>query len=66
MATNVITGLRIVGMDLAAARAALDAQLEIARNAARVAAAAGMPETVIARELGVARSKTVRRWLGKV
>jgi hypothetical protein len=65
MADNVITGLRIVGMDLYAARAALAAQTEIARNAARVAAAAGVSERRIAAELGVARCWTVRRWLGK-
>lgn len=58
-------GLHSVGMDLQAARAVLAAQTEIARNAARVAAEAGMPETQIARELGVARSRTLRRWLGK-
>jgi transposase len=65
MGNNMIDGLHSVGMDLAAARAALDAQTEIARNAARVAAAAGVSERRIAAELGVARSKTVRRWLGK-
>jgi hypothetical protein len=65
MASNV-TGLRIIGMDLAGAREALAAQVEIARSAACVAAAAGMSEAQIARELGVTRSRTIRRWLGKM
>jgi hypothetical protein len=66
MSTSMIDGLHSVGMDLHAARAALAAQVEIAKTAARVAAAAGVSERRIASELGVARSKTVRRWLGKV
>lgn len=66
MATSMIDGLHAVGMDLAAARETLAAQTAIARNAAQVAAAAGVSERRIAAELGVARSKTVRRWLGKM
>jgi hypothetical protein len=57
--------LYMAGVDLACARQALDAQTEIARAVARAAAAAGVAETVIAAELGVARSPTVRAWLGK-
>lgn len=65
MASSMIDGLHSVGVDLHAAREALAAQTEIARNAARVAAAAGVPERRIAAELGVTRSRTLRRWLGK-
>jgi hypothetical protein len=65
MAHSMIDGLHSIGVELHAARSALAAQTEIARNAARVAAANGVSERRIARELGVARCWTVRRWLGK-
>ena len=65
MADSVIDGLRAVGLELFMSRQGLAVQTEIARQAARAAAAAGVSERVIARELGVARSRTVRRWLGK-
>jgi hypothetical protein len=65
MPTSVIAALRAVGMDLFMARQGLAVQTEIARQAARAAAEAGVSEVAIARELGVARSRTVRRWLGK-
>jgi predicted transcriptional regulator len=54
-----------VGTELALARAVLAAQTELAKAAAVAAAEAGVSEREIARQLGVARSRTVRRWLGK-
>jgi hypothetical protein len=57
--------LHLVGLELLAAREALAAQTELARAAAVDAAEAGVSERAIARALGVARSRTVRRWLGK-
>lgn len=67
MATSRIEdGLHEIGMDLAAAREALAAQLEIAKTATQVAAAAGVSERRIAKELGVTRCPTVRRWVGKL
>lgn len=65
MDSMIVDGLHSVGMDLHAAREALAAQTEIAKTAALAAAKAGVSEHAIARELGVARSRTVRRWLGK-
>jgi transposase-like protein len=62
---NMIAGLRWVGTELAAAREVLAYYTELAKTAARDAAEDGVPEALIARELGVARSPTVRRWLGK-
>jgi hypothetical protein len=67
---NVFTARRMdelfrVGCELAAAREALAAHVEVARCAALDAASAGVSERAIADALGVARSRTVRRWLGK-
>ena len=64
-ASSLIDVLRTVGMDLDLARQSLDIATEIAKTAARDAAQAGLSERLIARELGVARSRTLRRWLGK-
>jgi hypothetical protein len=57
--------LNAVGAELALAREALAAQTERAKQAAVAAAAAGVSERAIAAELGVARSRTLRRWLNK-
>jgi hypothetical protein len=54
-----------IGPELALARQTLAAATEKAKTAARAAAAAGISERAIAAGLGVARSRTVRRWLGK-
>lgn len=56
--------LALVAAPLAAAKAALAAQMDEARWAAITADARGVPETVIARTLVVNRM-TVRKWLGK-
>lgn len=56
--------LRQAGKRLAAANEARRVAIQAARLAATEAAAAGVPETVIAREIGVTRM-TVRAWLGK-
>lgn len=53
-----------VGRDLQAARTKLEAAMHRAAEWAEQAHAGGMPETEIARLLGVNRL-TVRRWLGK-
>jgi FixJ family two-component response regulator len=53
-----------VGSDLRSAREALAAAMEAARVQALDCIARGVPETVIATELGVDRM-TVRKWAGK-
>ena len=64
-ATDVDLRLCAVGAELALARAALETATDRARAAAREAAKAGVSERAISRALGVARSRTLRRWLGK-
>lgn len=56
--------LDVVGRNLRSARSLLQAVMEDARRAAIEAWQLGVPETVIARKLGVDRM-TVRGWLGK-
>jgi hypothetical protein len=56
--------LAMVGRKLLRARMAEDAAYEEARIAAIKAIAEGVPEAVVARELGVNRM-TVRKWEGK-
>lgn len=51
--------------DLRAARRRLDTAMQTAEQVAITARADGVPETEIARALGVNRM-TVRRWLGKL
>lgn len=51
--------------DLRAARARVEAAMEAAQVVALAEHDAGMPETEIAKALGVNRM-TVRRWLGKL
>lgn len=51
--------------DLRAARRRLDAAMRAAQAIAAAAHVTGVPETEIAREIGVNRM-TVRRWLGKL
>jgi DNA-directed RNA polymerase specialized sigma24 family protein len=58
------TKLDRVGKDLYSSRMALDAATVRARDAAIKANADGVPETVIAKKIGVSRT-TVRQWLGK-
>lgn len=60
-----MTGISSAAARLSRARKQLDAAMEQAETAAISAAADGMPETEIARTLGVNRM-TVRRWLGKL
>jgi hypothetical protein len=54
-----------VGAELTLARQALAVATQNAMAAARDAAAAGLSEVQIAAQLGIARSRTLRRWLGK-
>jgi DNA invertase Pin-like site-specific DNA recombinase len=56
--------LKRAGRKLRSARKAADDAYEAARIAALAAIAGGVPEAVVARELGVNRM-TVRKWLGK-
>ena len=58
-----MTNLVARGKSLARARAAERREMELARQAALTADAEGVPQTVIARELGVTRM-TVWKWLG--
>lgn len=58
------TKLDRVGKELYASRLTLDAATARARDAAIKAHADGVPETVIAKKIGVSRT-TVRQWLGK-
>ena len=58
--------LRIVGERLRRAREVLDEETDTAKATAIAAADVGLPETIIARELGVDRARTLRKWLGKV
>ncbi|OBK74856.1 hypothetical protein A5651_08120 [Mycobacterium sp. 1274761.0] len=61
------TDLRLcaVSAELTLARQALAVATQNAMAAARDAAAAGQSEVQIAAQLGIARSRTLRRWLGK-
>jgi hypothetical protein len=61
----VIKHLRVCAEVLSAAREQLDYATGRAQQAALDAAAAGIPQTVIASELGIDRARTLRRWLGK-
>lgn len=56
--------LRKAGKKIQSARKAESAAMDAAMTAAINAAAANIPETTIASELGVDRM-TVRKWLGK-
>ncbi len=55
---------RAHGQKLARARAATEEALRVAEVIARSAAHEGIPETMIAEQLGVTRM-TVRKWVGK-
>ena len=62
--TFIVDRLRIVGERLRRAREVLDEETDTATAIA--AADAALPETLIARELGVDRPRTLRKWLGKM
>jgi hypothetical protein len=62
-ATQIAT-LQRVGRKLASANAKRDEAMEAAKAAALEAIASGVPQAVVARELGVNRM-TVRQWLDK-
>jgi len=64
--TFIVDRLRIVGERLRRAREVLDEETDTAKATAVAAADAGLPETLIARELGVDRARTLRKWLGKM
>jgi hypothetical protein len=57
--------LEAIGAELAAAREVLAYHTEVAKAAALDAAELGVSERSIAAALGVARSRTLRRWIGK-
>lgn len=59
-----MTSLAKAARDLRAARARVEAAMKAAQVVALAEYSAGMPETEIAKALGVNRM-TVRRWLGK-
>ena len=61
MNRQMITELTRAGRALRSARKRLDGAYEGARQAAVTATAAGVPETVAARQLGVDRM-TIRKW----
>ena len=60
-----MTSMTKAARELRAARSRLDTAMTSARTAAIAEHAAGIPETEIAKALGVNRM-TVRRWLGKL
>jgi hypothetical protein len=53
------------GADLAAADAARQAAVELAKKTAQAAYAEGMTEVELAKLFDVDRARTIRRWLGK-
>jgi hypothetical protein len=59
-----MTPLEEIGHHLKLARARLETQLKTAKAAAQAATEGGVPEAVVARELGVDRM-TIRKWTGK-
>jgi hypothetical protein len=58
-------GLKAIGHRLEVARGNLARVIAEAQEAAEQAVADGMTEVEVARMLGVDRSRTLRRWLGK-
>jgi hypothetical protein len=62
---ELVADLRDVGIALREARDQLNRVIAEARRIAIRAYQAGMTEVDLARELGVDRAKTIRRWLGK-
>jgi hypothetical protein len=57
--------LTAIGLQLQAANQRRAEVITAARDAAIEACAEGMTEVEVARALGVDRSRTLRRWLGK-
>lgn len=60
-----MTELRAAGRRYQAARRRFEEATRDAQEAARAASGQGVADAVIAREFGVDRARTVRRWLGK-
>jgi hypothetical protein len=62
---ELIADVHDIGIALREARDQLNRVVKEARRIAIRAYQAGMTEVDLARELGVDRAKTIRRWLGK-
>jgi plasmid maintenance system antidote protein VapI len=62
---ELVADLRDVAVAIREARDQLNRVIAEARRIAIRAYQAGMTEVDLARELGVDRAKTIRRWLGK-